>query len=71
MGFDVTSLIDPIEELERNVKEREASGRRPGGLGIAMARRVMDSLTYNEKGNTVIMTKYFEPIMVKEKEILN
>jgi len=65
MGFDVSSLIDPLEELEKNIKTRIADGKRPGGLGIAMARRVMDSVTFNEKGNTVIMVKFFD---VKKKE---
>lgn len=60
MGFDVSSLIDPLEELEKNVKTRASEGKRPGGLGIAMARRVMDSVTFNEKGNTVIMVKFFD-----------
>ncbi|HPG30393.1 MAG TPA: ATP-binding protein [bacterium] len=58
-GFNSADLTDPLEDLDKSVKERTAEGKRPGGLGIAMAKRVMDSVTFSEKGNTVIMTKYF------------
>ncbi|MBP7653205.1 ATP-binding protein [Candidatus Dependentiae bacterium] len=59
-GFNSEELSDPLENLEKSVKERNADGKRPGGLGIAMAKRVMDSVTFSEKGNTVIMTKFFD-----------
>ena len=47
--------IDPIALIEA----REQRGKRPGGFGIHLARRVMDSMHYNERGNVVTMEKRF------------
>ncbi|MCC6420556.1 MAG: response regulator [Gemmataceae bacterium] len=48
---------DPIAHLPM----REALGLREGGFGILMARAMVDSLEYNEKGNEVRLVKYFPP----------
>ncbi|HPP86513.1 MAG TPA: ATP-binding protein [bacterium] len=58
-GFDTSKLINPLDDLDKYFKEREAQNKRPGGFGIAMANKIMDSITFNEKGNSLIMTKYF------------
>lgn len=45
---------DPFKHMET----REAQGKRPGGFGILMAKRLVDDLIYNEKGNEVLLVKY-------------
>lgn len=42
-------------------RKRRASGKRPGGFGMQMIRKVMDSVMYNEKGNLVIVEKKLPP----------
>ena len=37
---------------------RTEHGLRPGGFGILLARKLVDELIYNEKGNEVLMVKY-------------
>jgi len=44
---------DPIAHLER----RAEMGLRPGGFGILVARRVVDEMFYNERGNQVVLIK--------------
>lgn len=40
---------------------REAKGLRPGGFGIMLAKKLVDELIYNEKGNDVLLIKYIHP----------
>ena len=58
-----THPVDPIALIEN----REQVGKRPGGFGIYLARKVMDSISYNEKGNCVVMVKRF-PVKTGEKK---
>lgn len=64
-GFDIESLshaaicnpeCDPLE----HVRVREGQGLRPGGLGLAMTRALVDELIYNEKRNEVVLVKYLD-----------
>lgn len=47
-GFDHSSVKDPTEGsgLERN-----------SGRGVYLIRKLMDSVSYNERGNKIVMTK--------------
>ncbi len=44
-------------ELMRLQSERKATGKRPGGMGLALVEKIMDEVTWSEKGNCVICTK--------------
>jgi len=35
---------------------------RPGGFGMLLAKKLVDDLIYNEKGNEVVLVKYLDPI---------
>jgi anti-sigma regulatory factor (Ser/Thr protein kinase) len=37
-------------------------GLRPGGFGIMLARKTVDELIYDERGNNVILIKYLDPL---------
>ena len=47
-----------LEELLNEVAVREEKGLRPGGLGILMAKRLVDEVIYDKKGNDVLLIKY-------------
>jgi anti-sigma regulatory factor (Ser/Thr protein kinase)/CheY-like chemotaxis protein len=47
-----------LEELFNEVAVREEKGLRPGGLGILMAKKLVDELIYDKKGNDVLLIKY-------------
>ena len=40
---------------------REQKGMRPGGFGMLIAKRLVDQLIYNDKGNEVLMVKRIRP----------
>lgn len=56
-GFDPGTVPDPTLDPIATIEEREARGKRPGGFGIHLARRIMDHVAYNEAGNVVTMEK--------------
>jgi CheY-like chemotaxis protein/anti-sigma regulatory factor (Ser/Thr protein kinase) len=58
-GFDPNAIPDPTIDPVSTIEQREKQGKRPGGFGIHLARRVMDLVTYNERGNSVVMEKRF------------
>lgn len=58
-GFDPSTVPDPTIDPIKLIEAREARGKRPGGFGIHLARRVMDTVSYNETGNIVTMEKRF------------
>ncbi|RMG10162.1 MAG: response regulator [Planctomycetota bacterium] len=58
-GFDPSQVPDPTVDPVRLIEERETQGKRPGGFGIHLARRIMDRMEYNERGNVVTMEKRF------------
>lgn len=60
-GFDPSAVPDPTLDPLSHVRDRRASGKRVGGWGILLARKSMDEVTYNRKGNIVFLTKYLRP----------
>ncbi len=59
-GFDTETLRDPSVDPLSHIAKRAAEGKRPGGYGIFLTRKLMDDLTFNDRGNIVVMTKYFQ-----------
>jgi CheY-like chemotaxis protein len=57
-GFNPEALSDPSVDPAAHIESRRASGKRMGGWGIFLTRKVMDEVTYNRKGNVVFLTKY-------------
>lgn len=55
-----TALANPEDDPFQHMSERESRGIRPGGFGILMARKFVDDLIYNEKGNEVLLIKYLK-----------
>jgi anti-sigma regulatory factor (Ser/Thr protein kinase) len=47
--------------LFRHTIFRDEQGMRPGGLGILLAKKLVDELIYSEKGNEVVLVKYLHP----------
>lgn len=58
-GFNPDHVPDPTVDPIKMIENREADGKRPGGFGIHLARKVMDIVNYNERGNIVTMEKRF------------
>lgn len=56
-----SALTNTEDDPFRHMTTREELGMRPGGFGILMARRLVDELFYNEKGNEVLLIKYLDP----------
>jgi anti-sigma regulatory factor (Ser/Thr protein kinase)/CheY-like chemotaxis protein len=61
-GFDLDALshataAGPDDPLAL-AKAREEGGLRPGGLGLLLARQVVDEMIHNERGNEVILVKH-------------
>lgn len=59
-GFDPAQVPDPTVDPLKTIEDRESYGKRPGGFGIHLARRVMDTVAYNATGNVVTMEKRFQ-----------
>jgi anti-sigma regulatory factor (Ser/Thr protein kinase)/ActR/RegA family two-component response regulator len=55
-----SALANPPDEPFRHIAEREATGMRPGGFGILMAKGLVDDLLYNEQGNEALLIKYLD-----------
>lgn len=58
-GFDVQKLKDPSRDPLAHIMERMSAGKRMGGYGVFMTKNIMDEVVYSERGNVVVMTKYF------------
>lgn len=66
-GFDPARLQHAAagqssDDLCAYVPVREQQGLRPGGLGIHMARSLVDELMYNEAHNEVMILKYLNKL---------
>jgi DNA-binding response OmpR family regulator len=48
-------------DLFSHATVRDEQGMRPGGFGILLAKKLVDELIYNEKGNEVVLVKYLDP----------
>lgn len=52
---------NPVEAPFEHTQVRAQAGMRAGGFGILVARNLVDELIYNEKGNEVLLIKYYRP----------
>jgi CheY-like chemotaxis protein len=64
-GFDIDGLrhaaiSNPEDDPLRHAVVREEQGLRPGGLGLAITRSLVDELIYNEARNEVVFIKYLD-----------
>jgi DNA-binding response OmpR family regulator len=57
-GFSPQQVPDPVSNPVGHLIERVRTGKRVGGYGIHIVRKVMDKVVYSEKGNVVILSKY-------------
>ena len=57
-GFDPETLRDPSLDPVAHIVERLSEGKRAGGYGIHLTRRLMDEVMFNERGNVVLLTKF-------------
>jgi DNA-binding response OmpR family regulator len=48
------------EDLFSHMAVREEQGLRPGGFGILLAKKLVDELIYDEKGDDVVLVKYLD-----------
>ncbi|MBN1809886.1 MAG: ATP-binding protein [Planctomycetes bacterium] len=56
-GFEPDMVPDPSTDPMAAMSVRSDQGKRAGGYGLHIVRRVMDSVVYNETGNVVLLTK--------------
>ena len=64
-GFGIEHLThaainNPADDPLRHALVREEKGLRPGGLGLAITRELVDELIYNEARNEVVFVKYLD-----------
>ena len=64
-GFDIerlkhAAICNPEDDPLRHALVREEQGLRPGGLGLAITRSLVDELIYNEAHNEVVFVKYLD-----------
>jgi anti-sigma regulatory factor (Ser/Thr protein kinase) len=64
-GFDIERLShaainNPEGSPLEHALVREEKGLRPGGLGLAIIRSIVDELIYNEARNEVVFIKYLD-----------
>jgi CheY-like chemotaxis protein/anti-sigma regulatory factor (Ser/Thr protein kinase) len=64
-GFDIdrlshAAISNPEGDPLQHALVREEKGLRPGGLGLAITRTLVDELVYNEKRNEVVFVKYLD-----------
>jgi CheY-like chemotaxis protein len=64
-GFDIdairhAAICNPQDDPLHHARVRDALGIRPGGLGLAMTRALVDELIYNEKRNEVVLIRYLD-----------
>jgi CheY-like chemotaxis protein/anti-sigma regulatory factor (Ser/Thr protein kinase) len=58
-GFCSDTLRDPSVDPLQHIMMRMEEGKRAGGYGVYISRQLMDEVVYNDKGNMVILTKFF------------
>lgn len=59
-GFHPEGVRDPTKDPRAHILKRKEEGKRPGGFGVYLVQKMMDEVIYSERGNCVVMTKYFE-----------
>lgn len=57
-GFAPKNVPDPTADPMKTMQDRINAGKRPGGYGVYLIKRLVDEIVYSEKGNTVLMIKY-------------
>lgn len=57
-GFVPASVPDPTADPVKTMQDRMTAGKRPGGYGVFLIQKLVDEIVYNEKGNSVVLTKY-------------
>ncbi|HTL53370.1 MAG TPA: ATP-binding protein [Planctomycetota bacterium] len=55
-GFNVTEALNDNRDPTTRMRARIASGKRPGGFGIVLVKRLMDSLNLQEGGRVAVAT---------------
>jgi anti-sigma regulatory factor (Ser/Thr protein kinase)/CheY-like chemotaxis protein len=61
------AISNPADSPIRHVEVRAEEGKRPGGFGIMLTRKMVDDLIYNERGNAVLFVKYFDKDQTAEE----
>lgn len=59
------AVANPTDDPLRHVKVRDQLGLRPGGLGILLARQLVDQILYGQDGNEVLLIKYLDPMQTR------
>jgi len=59
------AVANPPDDPIRHATIREELGLRPGGLGILLARKLVDQVIYGQKGNEVLLIKYLDQPQAK------
>jgi len=54
------AINSPAGDFFSHLAVREEQGLRPGGFGLMVAKKLVDELIYNEKGNDVLLVKYLD-----------
>lgn len=59
-GLAHAAIAYPDDSPVAHLSARDLAGLRMGGFGILMAKRLVDEVIYNERGNEVILVKYLD-----------
>jgi len=57
-GFRPDLVPDPSGDLYGHMRARASEGKRPGGFGVRLVQSIMDEVSYSERGNVVLMTRF-------------
>jgi anti-sigma regulatory factor (Ser/Thr protein kinase)/ActR/RegA family two-component response regulator len=60
------AVSNPAHDPVQHLAHRAEQNLRPGGLGVLLAKKLVDELIYSEKGNEVIMIKYLDKDIPQE-----
>ncbi len=60
-GFNLNDIPNPLDNPVEAAKKRTEEGKRPGGYGIALTKKYMDSVEYSDSGNVLLLTKFLPP----------
>jgi anti-sigma regulatory factor (Ser/Thr protein kinase) len=54
------AISNPPGSPTAHMEIRDAENMRPGGFGLLITSRMVDEVTYNQKGNEVILVKHLD-----------
>lgn len=68
-GFEIeniphAAISNPKDDPARHITYRLERGMRPGGFGVLVAKRAVDALIFNDKGNEALLVKYIRPTVL-------